>query len=54
MVFKTCHTERAEARLSGTGQIQLEMAPIRRTCWFCYFVEIFMSKKKRKLLLCDN
>ena len=50
-VLKTCHTERAEAKLSGTGQIQLEMVPIRSTCWFCYSIEIFMSRKKIKVLL---
>ena len=53
-VLKTCNTERAEAKLSGTGQIQLEMVPIGRKCWFCYSIEIFMSRKKRKVILCDN
>jgi len=53
-VFKTCNTEKAEAKFSGTGQIQLEMVLIRRSCWFCYSIEIFMSRKKREVLLFDN
>jgi hypothetical protein len=52
-VFKTGNKEKEEAKLSGTGQIQLKMVPIRRTC-FCYSIEFFLSRKKRKVLRCDN
>ena len=43
-----------EAQIVNAGQIQQEMMPISRACWFCYSIEIFMSRKKRKVLLCDN
>ena len=30
------------------------LCPLGGTCWSCYSIEIFMSRKKRKVLLCDN
>ena len=47
-------TERAEAKFSDTGQIQLEMVPIRRACWFRYLIENSKVKKKEKRSTLEN
>jgi hypothetical protein len=47
-------TEIAEAILSGTGQIELKTVPGGMMMGYFYFVKIYMSREKLKVLLCSN